>query len=237
MSKWMRFILDSGRVGTQRLIKPATFTELLTPQIRAPMELYPALQLSRPHGFSYGLGWFIQDYRGATVWMHTGSIDGMSALIGLLPDQRVGVYILANTDHAELRHALMYRAFDMFSGSPTRDWSAELRALTARPQQAAAAAPAPTAPKAGPSLPLPRYVGTYVDSAYGSFEISNGEPSLRARFRGADLGQLEPVQGETFRSKPDKPDGDQMVLTFVIGPSGAVTGVRAFGNTFDLVRK
>ena len=133
MSKWMRFILDSGRVGSKRLLKPETFTELVTPQIRAPMSLYPALSLSRPHGFSYGLGWFIQDYQGETVWMHTGSIDGMSAIIGLLPDRNVGVYVLANLDHAELRHALMYRVLDLYAGNPARDWSDELHALFAHP--------------------------------------------------------------------------------------------------------
>jgi CubicO group peptidase (beta-lactamase class C family) len=237
MSKWMRFILDSGRVGSQRLIKPGTFTELVTPQIRAPMELYPALQLSKPHGFSYGLGWFVQDYHGATVWMHTGSIDGMSAIIGLLPDSRMGVYILANTDHAELRHALMYRAFDMYAGNPTRDWSAELRALLARPAQTAAATQASAAAKTAPSLLLDRYVGTYVDSAYGSFEITSVSGTLHARFRGADVGNLESVQGETFRTKPASPDDDQLAVTFVIGASGSVTGIRSFGATFDLVRK
>ena len=58
--------------------------------------------------------------------MHTGSIDGMSAIIGLLPDRRVGVYVLANLDHAELRHALMYKVFDLYTGKPERDWSADL---------------------------------------------------------------------------------------------------------------
>src|SRR5205823_12082872 len=48
MSKWMRFILDSGRVGSKRLITAATFRELIAPQIRAPMTEYPALQLAKP---------------------------------------------------------------------------------------------------------------------------------------------------------------------------------------------
>ncbi|MGI8510837.1 MAG: serine hydrolase domain-containing protein, partial [Gemmatimonadaceae bacterium] len=104
MSKLIRFMLDSGRVGTNRLIKPATFNEIIAPQIRAPMEEYPALELARPHFFSYGLGWFVQDYHGTTVWMHTGSIDGMCAIIGLIPEKRIGVYVLENLDHAELRH-------------------------------------------------------------------------------------------------------------------------------------
>ena len=85
MAKWMRFVLDSGRVGGKRLLAAGTFTEWITPQIRAPLGTYPALTLARPHIFSYALGWFVQDYRGETVWMHTGSINGMSAIIGLLP--------------------------------------------------------------------------------------------------------------------------------------------------------
>ena len=67
-----------------------------------------------------------QDYHGETVWMHTGSIDGMSAIIGLMPDKRVGVYVLENLDHAELRHGLMYKVFDLYHprAGPSRDWSA-----------------------------------------------------------------------------------------------------------------
>ena len=85
MSKWMRFMLDSGRVGNKLLIQPATFREIVAPQIRAPEAQYPALELVQPRLFTYALGWFVQEYNGETVWMHTGSIDGMSAIIGLLP--------------------------------------------------------------------------------------------------------------------------------------------------------
>src|SRR3954470_14386614 len=99
--------------------------------MRAPMEQYPQLELVRPNFFSYALGWFVEDYHGRTVWMHTGSIDGMSALIGLLPEQNVGVYVLANLDHAELRHALMYQVFDLYGAGPGRDWSRDLRTLLA----------------------------------------------------------------------------------------------------------
>ena len=63
------------------------------------------MEIVKPRFFTYGLGWFIHDYAGEGVVMHTGSINGMSAIIGLLPDHDVGVYVLANLDHAELRHA------------------------------------------------------------------------------------------------------------------------------------
>ena len=50
---------------------------------------------------TYGLGWFQQDYRGRAVDFHTGSIDGMVAIHGLIRDERLGVYVLGNLDHAE----------------------------------------------------------------------------------------------------------------------------------------
>jgi CubicO group peptidase (beta-lactamase class C family) len=234
MSRWMRFMLDSGRVGTQRLIKPATFQEIVAPQIRAPIGQYPALELAQPHFLSYALGWFVQDYRGRTVWMHTGSIDGMSAIIGLLPEQNVGVYVLANLDHAELRHALMYQVFDLYGAGPGRDWSADLHTLLAA--RHAAAGPPARATGTRPSLALEKYAGTYADSAYGNIDVTVADGALRARFEKADLGSLEHWQYESFRSRPKLGD-DALTLTFVPDGVGGVSGVRTYGITFARVRR
>ena len=82
-------MLDSGRVGNKRLITPATFREIdHAADPRADGASIRRSQLAKPDFFSYGLGWFIQDYRGQQVWMHTGSIDGMCAIIGLMPNER-----------------------------------------------------------------------------------------------------------------------------------------------------
>ena len=241
MSKWMRFILDSGRVGPTRLISAATFRELIAPQIRAPINEYPALELAKPDYFSYGLGWFIQDYRGEQMWMHTGSIDGMCAIIGLLPNQRVGVYVLENLDHAELRHALMYSVFDLYKGGPARDWSAELRALFARRVANAVANRASTnptqAPKGAPSLPLERYAGTYVDSAYGSVRVTAADGGLRAEVVTDAPAPLAPVNFETFKTVPSDRAADPTTLTFVPDGAGGVSGVRIDGVLFARVRQ
>jgi CubicO group peptidase (beta-lactamase class C family) len=236
MSKWMRFILDSGRVGNKRLIQPATFNEIVTPQIQAPMAEYPALELARPHFFSYGFAWFIQDYRGQIVWMHTGSINGMCAIIGLLPAQHVGVYVLENLDHAELRHALMYKVFDMYEGNPPRDWSADLQALFASQRRGRGmrqpAANAQTATQ--PPLPLVSYVGAYVDSTYGTVQVTLNNDVLHARFENLDMGDLDHVQYEVFRARPSGTVSERRsVLTFVPDGAGHISAVRAFGITFS----
>jgi CubicO group peptidase (beta-lactamase class C family) len=235
MSRWMRFILDSGRVGDKRLITAATFRELIAPQIRAPMSEYPALELAQPHLFSYALGWFVQDYHGKTVWMHTGSIDGMSAIIGLLPEQRVGVYVLANLDHAELRHALMYKAFDLYGDRPATDWSGDLRKLFAARRAARGTGPAHVAGTKA-SFPLGRYVGSYVDSTYGTIDVTMSAGALRARFEKADLGPLEQWEYDAFRNRPSKPEDGPTTLTFVPDGAGGLSGVRVFGTTFVRAR-
>ena len=242
MSKWMRFMLDSGRVGNKRLIQPATFREIVAPQMRAPMSQYPALELAQPHFFSYALGWFVQDYHGETVWMHTGSIDGQERDHRALPERHVGVYVLANLDHAELRHALMYEVFDMYRSAPkapSRDWSKDVKALFDSLHAAAhAAASAADSARSHdgatqPSLTLERYAGSYVDSTYGSIQVTVASGALRARFDNFEIGELKHTSYDTFKSVKDDELEGISELTFIPDGAGHASAVQAFGVTFS----
>ncbi|MBC7894143.1 MAG: serine hydrolase [Cytophagaceae bacterium] len=243
MATWMRFVLDSGRVGGKRLVSPASFTDWLSPQVVVPLRsFYPTARLTRAHQVNYGLGWFLQHYNGLSMAMHTGSIDGMIAIIGLVPDQRLGVYVLANLDHAELRHALMYRAVDLFTGGATRDWSTEFKALYEglAAQGRAAEAREKQARVAGtrPSLDLARYAGTYVDSMYGTVQVTRAGGKLRAHFGKGFTGPLEHWHYDTFVATWDDRRVGTSPLTFVLGPDGAVSRVEvSVGETVTFVRQ
>ena len=238
MAKWMRFILDSGRVDGRRLLKPETFAELLKPQTMVtPSQFYPTARLTHPHWTTYALGWFQQDYNGRAVSFHTGSIDGMVAIIGLIPDERLGVYVLANADHVELRHALMLKVFDLWGPSPSkgRDWSTELRTLygNARTQAIAAekAAEAKRVTGTKPSLALARYAGTYADSLYGEATVKMSGDALRLRI-GTLEGTLEHWQYDTFRVKWDNRWQGTDLVTFVLGEDGAPARIEIGRRTF-----
>ena len=243
MSKWMRFILDSGRVDGKALLKPQTFAELLKPQTMVPPgQFYPSARLTKPHWMTYGLGWFQQDYSGRAVSFHTGSIDGMVAIIGLIPDERLGVYVLANTDHAELRHALMLKTFDLW-GPPNakpRDWSAELRTLysaaTAQAVAAQKAAESKRVTGTKPSLALARYAGTYADSLYGDATVRTSGDGLRLKI-GTLEGNLEHWQYETFRVTWDNRWQGKDLVTFVIGPDGNPSRIEMSGRSFGRADK
>ena len=245
MAKWMRFVLDSGRVGGKRLVSAEVYREWLSPQTIAPPAMYPTMAVVRPHFFTYGLGWFLHDYAGESVAMHTGSIDGMSAIIGLLPDRRTGVYVLANLDHAELRHALMYRVFDMYRGTggagagAARDWSGELRTLYGQQEERARAAQRQQEQRrvanTRPSLPLERYAGTYREPTYGDVVVAVRDGALQLTFgRGYD-GRLEHWQYDSFRATWRDERSDPSVVVFAPDGAGGVASVRVAGNTFARV--
>ena len=240
MAKWMRFLLDSGRVSDTRLVSERNFHELFKPQVVGPPNgFYPTSRIIKPHWETYGLGFFEEDFRGRFVAYHTGSLDGRTAIIGLMPDERVGVYVFGNIDHAEFRHALMYKAFDLFAGTngqPARDWSAEFLTLYGdaekRAQTARAAQDALRVTGTHPSLALEKYAGTYTHPAWGDLVLKMDNGALRMTLgTGADnTGLLEHWNYDTFRvSLGDGRDGSNM-LTFELGPAGNVASVMLDGS-------
>jgi CubicO group peptidase (beta-lactamase class C family) len=231
MAKWLRFVLDSGKVAGRRLVSARNFAEVFRPQQIVQRPFYPTATLTHPHFQAYGLGWILQDYRGEFIAIHTGSIEGRSAIVGLIPDRRLGLAIFTNLDHSELRHALMYTVFDRFIGpsKPAHDWSAEMRVLYRHLADSTLAARQAEAAKritgTHPTLPLDRYTGTYADSLFGTATVglSDGRLSLQA---GTAKGRLEHWQYDVFRITWQDPFWDPTYVTFGIDPDGSVGEVR-----------
>jgi len=242
MAKWLRFLLDSGKVAGRRLVSAQNFAELFRPQQTVQRPFYPTATLTNLHFQAYGLGWILQDYRGQFTAIHTGSIEGRSAIVGLIPDQRVGVAIFTNLDHSELRHALMYTVFDRFLGpsTPLHDWSAEMRVMYKGLADSAAArrraAESKRVTGTHPTLPLERYTGTYADSLYGTATVGlvNGGLTLQA---GTASGQLEQWQYDVFRVTWPDPFWDPAYVSFAIDPDGTVGALRFVdGGSYRRVR-
>src|ERR1041385_3766229 len=238
IAKWLRFLLDSARVGGKRLVSATNFAQLFTAQQMVPPdEFYPTARLTHPHFTAYGLGWFLEDYRGEYVAFHTGSIDGRSAIVGLIPDRRLGVAIFTNLDHSELRHALMYTVFDRYQdggpvakgGKAGHDWSAAMRTLYRAGQDSAATRRKEREGKriAGthPTLPTERYRGDYADSLFGSATVRQEGGRLILQV-GTLVGDLEHWQYDIFRANwRDAFQGSDYVA-FALDPDGSVGELR-----------
>src|SRR5580658_3941341 len=71
----------------------------------------------------YGLGLIISTYRGHKLVEHGGNIDGFSAEFAFLPQDGIGVAVLANLDGTGLPNVVAYSVFDRLLGLPQTPWS------------------------------------------------------------------------------------------------------------------
>jgi len=232
MARWMNFLLDSARVDDTRLISAENFSELFSPQIVIPKnQFYPTSQLTQPFWTTYALGWFQHDYREHAVSFHTGSLGGTVAICGLLPEQRLGVYVFGNLDHTELRHAIMYKVFDTFTGrTDGRDWSAEFlnlyHDLHAKSETAQEEKWAKRKKGTSRSLPLKAYTGTYQDPFYGTVEVALVENQLHARLSAGLQVTLRHWHFDTFRGSFNLAWLEDDLFSFELNENGEVSVFR-----------
>lgn len=224
MAQWVRLQLGKGKFGGTQLISSAQIEEMHTPHTiirRDPIfkVLFPGTNF-----FEYGLGWFLQDYRGKKVVQHGGNIDGMSALVTMIPADNFGMVILTNMNSSVLPSVLMYKTFDLHLKAPVHDWSAEMRksfeALQAQGKETQKKIEAERVSGTKPSLPLRDYAGAYVDSMYGETKVSEQAGKLFITRSPAFEGELEHWHFDTFRSKWRQNLLGKTFVSFRLGPTG-----------------
>jgi CubicO group peptidase (beta-lactamase class C family) len=225
MLKWVGLHLAGGKRGDTQVIQTSTLRDMYRPYTPiAGMGDNPELG-----PMSYGLGWFVDTYRGHYRAQHGGNIDGFTAAVTLLPQDRIGIVVLVNQNGAALGELASRHAMDRLFGGTKRDWSGE--ALAAR-KAADAAGRAneqkkgeTRVPNAPPSRKLAEYVGTYSDSGYGPVTITLERDTLVLTYNGI-RAKLEPWHFETFSAlrNPDDPALEGQKITFRTGASGRVDG-------------
>jgi CubicO group peptidase (beta-lactamase class C family) len=238
MSKWVACLLDSSKYPGGRLLSPKTWTELFKPQVIVPAsQFYPTAHLTHPNWTTYGLGWFQHDYKGKKVNFHTGSLAGAIAMHGQLPKEKLGIYIFGNLDHAELRHALMYKAFDVFALGGTRDWSTEFLQLYKEIQTESEKKERDFESKriegTKPTLPLDDYTGKYMSPVFGELIITREGDQLTAVANGFLKATFSHWYYDTFRGWFEKKWYGKENLSFVLGPAGKVSSVEIAGMDFN----
>jgi len=224
MAQWVRLQLGKGKFGGTQLISSAQIEEMHAPHAIIRQEPIFKVLFPETNFFEYGLGWFLQDYRGKKVVHHGGNIDGMSALVTMIPSENFGMVILTNMNGSVLPSVLMYKTFDLHLKAPARDWSAEMRksfeALQAQGKETQKKVEAERVSGTKPSLPLRDYAGTYVDSMYGETKVSEKDGKLFVTRSPAFEGELEHWHFDTFRSKWRHTLLGKTFVSFRLGPTG-----------------
>jgi CubicO group peptidase (beta-lactamase class C family) len=203
MARWVRLQLGEGTFAGKKLISPAAIKEMAMPQTIIRLEGQMARLYPDAHFLSYGLGWFLSDYRGKKMVEHGGSIDGMRACVAMIPEEKLGVVVLTNLNGSILCMSLSNRIFDAYLGAPARDWSAEmlktLNDLEAQGRAMAAKMDAARVTGTKPSLALDKYAGEYQNDMYGSVTVSLEDGKLVMRRGPSFTGALEHWHYDVFR--------------------------------------
>lgn len=230
MSKWALCMIDSSKYSGGRLVKPSTWAELFKPQVMVTAsQFYPTAQLTKPNWTTYSLGWFQQDYKGRKVNFHTGSLAGETAIHGQLPSEKLAVYVFGNYDHAEVRHALMFKAFDHFALGGTRDWSSEFNTLYKKIQadgeKKEKAFESSRVLNTNPSLALDAYTGHYTDPLYGEVIITRENDELVLVANQVVKARVRHWHYDTFRGWYDKRWYGKLNANFILDEKGKVASM------------
>lgn len=242
MSIWIEFLLNKGKIGDTALLKPETFSELFTPQTIIPKSsFYPTSQLTNPNWTTYAMGWFQHDYKGRATYFHTGSLSGLVAIIAMVPENNFGIYVFSNLDHAELRHAIMYKAIDLYVDEDnSRDWNKEVLDLyqgrKKRQESRRTNMIAQRVQNTKPSLPMNQYAGRYRDDLYGDIVISFKENELDLSFTSSINGVLNHWHYDTFEVKWPEKHIKSNLIVFQLNQKGKVSGLTLYGTTFVKIK-
>ena len=230
MAQWVRLQLGHGVYAGRRLVSDKLMDEMHTPQIAIPLDTAARRLNPNTHFSNYGMGWFLEDYRGREVWQHGGNVDGFTALVAMLPEEQLGLVFLTNMNGTGLPMALMHRVFDLQLGAPARDWSADMYARTRQLRAKAKAAEqkleAQRIPNTRPSLPLAAYTGTYLDSLYGAVQVREAGGKLLLAYGPTWHGELQHWHFDIFRTRFDTPVLPSFFVEFHPTPAGTVGEVQ-----------
>lgn len=98
LMKWTNFMRNKGALEQQQLISKRNMDKLL--EIHAfNAGILPVKFKEFPYT-NYGLGWFIEPYKGVNVAYVGGNVEGVVSVSMILPDEDVSIVIIANMHEA-----------------------------------------------------------------------------------------------------------------------------------------
>jgi hypothetical protein len=130
---------------------------------------------------------------------HTGGVNGFVTSFTLIPEEKIGIVVLTNTDANGFFEAMKWELVDACLGLPFRDYNAMALQQQEQHEKRAAATLKEKrdsiALKLTPQLPVSAFAGTYQHEVYGKMTLQLEKGQLVARFehhpgRFATLGSL-----------------------------------------------
>jgi len=241
IQNYLQFLTNDGVFKGNRILEEETFNYLFKPHTLIPNAgFYPTQNLTNPKWISYGLGWFQHDYRGEKIDFHTGSIEGLIAIAGIIHDKNTAVYVFGNMDHAELRHAILYQAFDLFVfNDRTLNWHHEIFSLYEKYRNEAIQANKKRKEarvlNTKTTLELKNYAGEYKNEMLGTIQISIVDNKLKLNCNNFLKLTASHWHFDSFLSEENNRFKMKLLFNFHLNPKGRIEELLFMGNKFRKV--
>ena len=203
MARYARMMLAGGMFEGKRVLLEADVQAMMQPQVPIGKDLFADV-----FGFrNYGMGLFVQTYRGIEIAHHGGNIDGLSSLILFVPSKKIGVVVLANRSATRLRDTLPFEIVDRLLGLESSGLLARYRELETKgfagEDAAKDAGASDRKPNTKPARPLADYTADYLHPGYGSMKIALEKDRLKLSYNKFST-PLDHWHYEVFQAPADR---------------------------------
>jgi CubicO group peptidase (beta-lactamase class C family) len=201
MSKWVMAQLANGRLDGKEIIPASAIAQTRTPHSILGNGGH---MFNKAHFNLYGLGWFLEEYAGRKIVAHTGGVNGFVTGVCLVPEEKLGIIVLTNTDANNFYEALRNEIEDAYLGLPYRNYSKVYLDYQQAGEKEKASQWKMTrdsiAMNAATALSLTSYTGDYMHDIYGkmNIKIEGGKLIMRFEHHTGRYGTLEALGGNRF---------------------------------------
>ncbi|HUR49563.1 MAG TPA: serine hydrolase [Acidimicrobiales bacterium] len=249
--RWLQFNLDPN----QTLVPQSVLDNVRNNHMHMPMSGLTGLKPEWDETFSvgYGLGWFIDSYRGLRVLHHGGNVDGFSAMTSMVPSKRAGMVVLTNLNGTALNMLLPYRLYDEVVGLEPVPWTQRMKEMRAsraakkedeeedggdkaaeseNGKQPAATEDAVEAPG---GRPLEDYLGTYEHPGYGkvTVRLNADETAVECALNDVELSMTR-TKWDVFTTAPITPLPPGSGIFTMIFAADATGDIASMGMTVEM---
>jgi CubicO group peptidase (beta-lactamase class C family) len=227
MSHWVTTQLNKGMYNGKQVIAAAAIAQTWLPHSILGNGGY---LYNTGHFNLYGLGWFLEEYCGKKIVSHTGGVNGFVTSVTLLPEEKLGVIVLTNTDQNSFYEALKWEIVDAYLGKSYRNYSNVY--LDYFKQQANADEATDkkmkdsVAMQLKSTLPIVAYCGSYFNEVYGNMNVvqEGGELKMKFSHHPNMYAKLAALGGNRFYATFTDPVFSKAIFPFIV-TGNKVTGV------------
>jgi CubicO group peptidase (beta-lactamase class C family) len=227
MSKWVLMQLNNGKYNNQQIIPQSVIEETRKPNsiIGEGNFLY-----NEGHFSLYGLGLVLEEYQGRKIVSHDGGVNGFVSSVTMLPEEKLGIIVLTNTDQNDLFEALKWEIMDAYLKLPYRNYSKVFLNFYNNHKKEEEKQDKILRDSAAlhlkTSLPLNAYTGNYSNEVYGNMAVVLEKNELRMKFSHHPnmYARLESLGGNRFYASFTDPEFSKAVFPFAV-ENGKVNSV------------